>query len=407
MANIIRYQSLLSGVPQNRLGSALSVLFGLENLARSITVTSLPLAGLRLLGDEQVVSTYLFVAGALAIFFVLVSGALIRLFTRKYVFSLACVMLVVAAGSFIIQSEPFYIVGAMLRSASAGIILLCISLYILDFIPKDSVVHVESTRVSYASVAWLIGAPLGAWLFENVSVDLPFIIAAVVAMAELGLFWLMRIRETKNIVPPKDRNTRFLRMIVRYFSNRHLATAYVVAVSRSMYWAVLYTFVPLYVVAAELPSFLGGMVLSVGMTFLLFSPLIGRMATRIGILRSIRWAMGLAGVFAIIGGILCGMLGDSSIALPLLGLGFMSLASMCNGVCDVIGNVPFLRIVNTEERVQMTAIFSTWRDMAFVMTPGVASIALLFLDLAGLFVLIGVWLIIVSLLSRFLPSYVD
>ncbi len=403
MAHFLRHQ-LFADLVDKRTSGVLGGLFGLENLARSITVTALPLAGLRALEDTQTVSTYLFVAGALAVIVVLNCGTLIRLISRKFVFTLACLFIVLAAFCFVLDTKCFYLVGAALRSAAAGMVLTCISLYILDFIPNDKIVHAESTRISFAAVAWLIGVPLGAWLWENVSEHAPFVIAAVVAVIELIIFWILRFREAPRIKTPQ-KQISLLRQMRVYFADPHLRTAYIIATTRSMYWAVMYTYVPLYVVTQGLPTLYSSLALSTGIAFMLFAKPIGKVANRFGIRRSIFVAMTVTGSLTILGGLFAGVY--EGFSFPLLTIAILAVASMFNGICDIIGNIPFIRIVSPEQRTQMTAIFSTWRDMAFVMTPGVASVVLLFGDVPLFFCVLGVWILAVAILSRVLPAHVD
>ena len=85
----------------------------------------------------------------------------------------------------------------------------------------------------------------------------------------------------------------------------------------------------------------------------------------------------------------------------------MLLASLGFDMLDIIGNIPFMRMVTPKVRAEMTDVFSTWREMSFVVTPGLSALILMFTDISGLFLVLGVMLIFAGLLSRTMPLRVD
>ena len=52
---------------------------------------------------------------------------------------------------------------------------------------------------------------------------------------------------------------------------------------------------------------------------------------------------------------------------------------------DICGGLPFLMAVKPSERNEMSAVYSTFRDVSGILTPGVAWLVLQFLPLVGLF----------------------
>ena len=83
------------------------------------------------------------------------------------------------------------------------------------------------------------------------------------------------------------------------------------------------------------------------------------------------------------------------------------LASLGFDMLDIVGNIPFMRMVTPKIRTEMTSVFSTWREMSFVVTPGLATLILLFTDISGLFLLLGIALVGAGFLTRTMPIRVD
>ena len=71
---------------------------------------------------------------------------------------------------------------------------------------------------------------------------------------------------------------------------------------------------------------------------------------------------------------------------------------------DIIGNLPFMRMVNPKQRTEMTTVYSTWREFSFAITPGFASLFLFFMKVQSLFIVMGLFLISAGLLSKKMPQ---
>ena len=138
-----------------------------------------------------------------------------------------------------------------------------------------------------------------------------------------------------------------------------------------------------------------GLIVSV----LLFSGQFSRIGQYIGIRRTIMLSFCLAGFSLVILGLL---------PKPFLGgLLLLLLASIGLDMLDIIGNIPFMRMVTPKIRTEMTTVFSTWREFSFVLTPGLSAVILLFANLTSLFLVLGLVLLASGALTRKMPIRVD
>ena len=60
---------------------------------------------------------------------------------------------------------------------------------------------------------------------------------------------------------------------------------------------------------------------------------------------------------------------------------------------DVVGGLPFLMAVKPSERTEMSAVYSSFRDVSGILPPGAAWLVLLVAPLPGVFAAAGVGLI--------------
>ena len=86
-----------------------------------------------------------------------------------------------------------------------------------------------------------------------------------------------------------------------------------------------------------------------------------------------------------------------------VGLLFWVLASFGGAVVDVLGNIPFMRLVKPRERTEMTMIFSTWREGSQLLTPLLVSLVLLVAPFEVFYLLLAAILISASAMATFLP----
>ena len=73
-----------------------------------------------------------------------------------------------------------------------------------------------------------------------------------------------------------------------------------------------------------------------------------------------------------------------------VGMLFWTSAAIGASAIDVVGNIPFMRMVKPRERVAMATVFSTWREMSALLSPLLAVIVLgLGLPFSIFFALLG------------------
>lgn len=381
-------------------GNTLGIIYGMNSSSMAVLGSLISLVGLNILNDNTVALSFsLFLAALISLPIVLYTGSLINLLTRKYVFTIGVMIALLGNVLFMLDWPIAFVLANACRMAGAGLMIMCISLYTMDFIPRKQLAKAESRKFVFAGISWLIFPFVGTWMWVNIDTRAPFILSITLISILIVLFWWLRISEAQNIKPPKSSNLDFIRNVRTYFGNPHMRVAYLIAVARSSSWVVFFTYGPIYLRDAGVSTQWIGLFMGGIMAVLLFSSRFAALAQYIGIRKTILLSFSMAGI--------------SMIALGLLpeptlwGLLLLLLASLGFDMLDIIGNVPFMRMVTPKVRVEMTSVFSTWREMSFVVTPGLSALILMFTDISGLFLVLGVMLIFAGLLSRTMPLRVD
>ncbi len=341
---------------------------GLEGFARALMVGTIPLVALEALGSKQAVSVVFMVGSGLTVFVTVNIGRLERTVPRRWVLTGGVVSLMTAAALFAWGPPWAMPIAVGLRSAEASIFSVCLSLYMMDFIGKAELTRAESRRSVWLAATWVSGPLIGTWLWASWWEDAPFVASMIAALALIAMHWRLRFLQNPVLRGPVEPAPSALRSIPRFFGQQNLRIAYAITCLRSIFWATLFVFGPIYVVEAGLGEWVAGAFLSVASGVLFIGPLVQRAADRVGVRALVNRAFGLmsASMLALF------LIGD---ARP-IGIVFWMTGAIGGGIIDVLGNIPFMRLVKPRERSAMTAVFSTWREVSFLVAPALAALVL-------------------------------
>ena len=377
-------------------GEPIARLCSIEGFGRSLIIGIIPLLALEALGSKELVTRAYLLASLLTLTVTLNFATLERLLHRRWVISLGVACTLVAVLIFLFVENMLVAIGIGLAAAASSLFSVSISLYIMDYVGKKELIFTESRRLLYVGIAWMIGPPLGLWLWDELAHWAPFMLALSAGVAMLGYFWYLRLGHSQVIQPARKPAARLLRIIPRFFSQPGLRIAYSVTLTRAIFWTSVFIYGPIYVVEAELPTWIAGGLLSIVSGLLLASPLIRRLASRYGTRFMIIISMLLIG---------------SSVAMLYvigeprpLGLVFWISASLGGVTVDVLANIPFMRLVRPRERTEMTMIYSTWRDGAQLLTPLLVSGLLLIAPFEVFYLVLAVLLFAAALAASYLPA---
>jgi MFS family permease len=378
-------------------GSSLARLNGLEGFSRAILVSVVPLLALEALGSKEAVA-HIYLAAALFTFCITLNfSRLERWLQRRWVVTLAGVFLCSAAILLYLGGNWLFALGIGLRAAAASLFSVCLSLYIMEYITRQQLKMTESRRMVYAGAAWLSGPVLGAWLWSLQLYVVPFLLSVLSALLMIIYFWKLRLGDNQILTKSRRKAPISpLKAVPRYFSQPRLRIAYFITLTRAMYWSALFIYGPIYVVEAGLPAWVAGVLLSGISGLLLLSPVVRRLAEQFTTKRIIIVALSIAGV---------SMFGLGLLGKPTpYGL-ILWCSGALGGIClDVLGNIPFMRLVKPYERTDMTMVFSTWREMSELVTPLSITLITLLFPFAVFYLLLGLALLSVSVAATWLPA---
>ncbi len=373
-----------------------AIMFTLESVARATLATVIPLQAYAILQEARDVSLLYFAVGVIGLVGSFTIPILIRKFRRRWVYSMAAVLNIVAAGLLATGTLTGQVSGMLLRAFAVASANITLSLYIMDYIRKRDLVHAEPMRLMFSAAAWTGGPTLGVWLYQEVGRGAPELVTAVAAALLLAYFWFLRLQENPAVAAATRPPPHPLSSIRRFVSQPRLRLAWIIPFGRSCWWARFFVYPPLYMVESGQGDLAGALLVSAGNALLIFTPWVGRLAAKVGIRAVAMTSFLLAGLCTAAATLVY----DYPLAVALCLLGGAAATS----ALDAIGNIPFMRSVRAYERPQMTTVFRTYIDFSDLLPAGLFALLLTFFDFRAVFIASALGMFAVGLIARYLPK---
>lgn len=353
-----------------------ALLTGLEAAVRGTLISAMPLTVYAALGTATATSAVYFVAGIVSLIWGLMVPWATRLIPRRWAYTGGCCLYLCGMGLALIGT-PVAVTAALICNAMATVtIFVCLNAYVLDYVGRADLARNQSTQMLYAATPWMIGPMLGVWLRAHWA-PAPFLLAGFFAICLLATFWWLRLGNGKQIARAKGPAANPLAYLARFFAQTRLIAGWSFAVIRSCGWWVYVVYLPIFCIEAGLGDKVGGVALSLSNALLFVAPLIGRRARSAGVRTSVRFAFGACAVAMLLAA-LASPMPWASVAIMMVTSGFLV-------TLDVVGGLPFLMAVKPSERTEMSAVYSSFRDVSGIVTPGVAYLVLLVAPLPAIF----------------------
>ncbi len=371
---------------------AFAILFTIESLSRALLTAVIPIEAYSLLGDAGLVSLAFFGTSFAGLISGLTVPWLIRGLARRWVYSGGALLLIAAGAVFIAGGVVPQIAAMTFRVVGVVAMTICVNLYIMDNIPRGKLTRSEPKRIFYSAGAWTIGPALGIYLRTEIGDWAPYLASSFCALALLCYFWFLRLTERPIFTGHSNRAPNLWDNIRLFAAQPRLVFAWLVAVGRNAWWAMFFIYTPIYAVQSGLGETAGGIVLSIGTSFLFLMPVWGWCVRRYGMRRILIIGFSISAWGTLMVAMLYGQ--------PWSAMACLLAASMAMVMLDATGSLPFMLAVRPGQRAEMTAVYSTYRDAAELGPPGLFSALLAVFELSVVFIGGGIVMAALAILSR-------
>jgi len=271
-----------------------ALLAGLDAAVRGMLISTMPLVVYDTLGDAQSTSVVFFLAGIVALLWGLMVPWATRHIPRRWVYTAGVVLYLVGMTLGAIGTRWSVPLSLMANAMATVTIFVCLNAYVLDYVDRANLGRSQSVQMVYAATAWTLGPMSGVWLYYQWA-PAPFLVAGGFSLVLLVSFWVLRLGDGKQITRAKGPAVNPLAYLGRFFSQPRLIAGWSFAVLRSCGWWVYVVYLPIFCIEAGLGDKVGGIALSVTNALLFAAPWLNRLARRMSVRRSVRFAFGACG----------------------------------------------------------------------------------------------------------------
>ncbi|MEZ5715843.1 MAG: MFS transporter [Paracoccaceae bacterium] len=353
-----------------------ALLQGFEAITRGLLISIFPVAMYHALGDARAVSLVYFLIGVLSLTTGLLVPFVTRFWPRRWVYT-AGALLYVAGAALAIAQTPWSVPAAIAAYSMATVTtFVCFNAYVLDYIARVDLGRVETLRMFYSAFGWTVGPLTGVALYA-LWPPLPFLISGASALIMLGLFLYLRLGNGRLITRAKAPPPNPLAFLGRFFAQPRLVAGWLFAVIRSCGWWAYVVYLPIFAVQAGMGDHVGGTLLSITNGSLFLSPLMLRWMQKRSVRHAVRTGFAMATALFLLAGL--------TAQIPPLTAGLLFCGSLFLILLDISAGLPFLMAVKPSERTEMSAIYSSFRDVSGILTPGIAWAVLLVAPVSGIF----------------------
>lgn len=357
-----------------------ALLAGLEAAVRGILISTIPIAVYDAFGSAKNLSTVYFIAGLVTLFWGLLVPRLTQIWPRRWVYVGGCMLYLVAMALFILGTALSVQLAILVMGMATVTCFVCFNAYLLDYVARADLGRTQSLQMVYAAAPWAIGPLAGVWMRDHWG-PLPFLIAGGFAILLCSVFLILRLGNGKQITRAKGPAVNPLAYLSRFFRQPRLIAGWLYAVIRSCGWWIYVVYLPIFCIENGLGSTLGGEMLSTSNASLLLSPFIAAWVRRVTVRRAMRASL------AYCAALFCAA--TLVMHWPIASVSLLFFASFGLVMLDVVGGLPFMMAVKPSERAEMAAVYSSFRDVSGIATPGVAWLVLWVAPVGAIFAASG------------------
>ena len=361
-----------------------AMLSGLEAGVRGMLISVMPLVMYAAYKDAALVSRIYFIVGIVSLIVGLMVPFLTRYMPRRWMYTCGTLLYLIGMALAVSGGQTATALALGCNAVATVTIFVCLNAYVLDYIPRIDLGRSQSLQMMYSAASWSIGPVLGVWL-HTLWAPAPFLLAAAFALALLVTFWVLRLGNGKEISRAKGPPPNPVAFLGRFARQPRLIAGWLFAVIRSCGWWVYVVYLPIYCIEAGLGDKIAGVCLSITNALLFTSPLLLRLVKRATVRRAVQGGFLFCGVF------FCAA--TTAAGVPLLAVALMMAGSVFLVLLDVSAGLPFLMAVKPSERTEMSAVYSSFRDVSGILTPGAAYLVLLVLPVSAIFAASGAGLL--------------
>lgn len=338
----------------------------------------------KLLGDMALVGFFSAFLTIIAFFAFCFFVPFIEKKNKSNLYSLSLALFAIIYLTIAINRNPYiFAVLAIVSTILTTLRITSFGIIIRDKSKETELSRNEGVMYTLMNVAWVIGPLIAGILSELLGISFIFVISAIFMILALLSFKVSGIKDS-NLKKKIDRN--MFKNFAEFFRNKNRVLAYIIGGGVPFWWALIYLFIPMYIIQKGLPiEWVGYFLFAVAVPMILFTYVFAKLAGRVGFkkLFKIGFFILFASVLAcfFVGGIPT-LFGLSNVYII---LGILVLASVGMAMLESTVEAYFFDLMKGKEELHFYGPYNTNLEVSRLIAYAVPSLILIFLPFKYIF----------------------
>lgn len=337
-------------------------------------------------------STVGFISGALTFISLLSYFFIIPYIERSRKDRLYFSTLIIYAAAYFLfalnRSLYIAIIIAFVLTIAQTLRMTCFGLIIKDKSSKKSLPSNEGIIYTFINLAWLVGPLIAGFVADKYTLNFVFVLAGVFIILAAVAFKTFGVRDA-SIKKKIDKSV--CKNCIDFFRDKDRVFAYILSGGVNFWWVLIYLFMPLYIVRQGLSDiWVGCFLFAIALPLILTEYVFSKIAERVGYRKIF-----LLGYFIVIVLSFASFFANN----PFVVLVLMVLGSFGMAMTEPTTESYSLALLSKDEAERFYAPYNTTADINCFIGKIVPSVVLLFLPFKFVFIVFGIAMMIMFLLS--------
>jgi len=249
---------------------------------------------------------------------------------------------------------------------------------------------------TFLNISWLIGPLIAGFVSQEYGIGKVFIIAAIFMFISFILFASFRVVDNRT---EKKIDTNILKLLKDFLKTKDRLLIYVLSGAVNFWWALIYIYIPIYIIESGLKSSVVGYFLfAVVIPLILFEYYFGKLTAKVGFKKIFLTGYILLSIFALS----CFFISNIYVILLLL-----VCASIGAAMVEPTTEAYFFDIITKDQRDKYYGPYNTAIDVGNSLATFFGAIILLFLPFKFIFIFFAVSMFIFAMLSLKIKNVIE
>ncbi len=290
----------------------------------------------------------------------------------------------------------FFVILALILTLLYTLKITSFGIIVRDKSSEKQLSRNEGLVYTFANIAWAIGPLIAGYVADKYGVNKVFLLAAIFIFIGFIVFKLSGVKDA-NIKKKTDK--KFVKNFFEFFRNKQRILAYFLGGGISIWWVLIYLFMPLYIVRQDLSElWVGYFLFAIVVPLVLFEYVFSKLAGKIGFTKIFK----LGYIILALAALACFFVSSVYVIM-----GLLVLASVGMAMLEPTTEAYFFDLLKGKQQLKYYGPYNTTIDVNNFIGKIVASGFLLFLPFKFIFLVFAGFMLIMFVLVFGLRNIIE